>query len=143
METIDPTPDPGEAAAALGAVSDAQAAVRDRPWPIWLYPINALLLGGVALAGLVDSAAIGALVIGVLAVCLVALNYGAGRHMGTPFAIPTSRGFRVLVAAASAFVIGALFARLAGLDWVIIACAVGATSCYAVGAVLHVRSTRG
>jgi len=143
METIDPTPDPREAAAALGAVSDAQAAVRDRPWPIWLYPINALLLGGVALAGLVDSAAIGALVIGVLAVCLVALNYGAGRHMGTPFAIPTSRGFRVLVAAASAFVIGALFARMADLDWAIIACAVGATSCYAIGAVLHVRSTRG
>ncbi|TFV82073.1 hypothetical protein E4V99_14165 [Microbacterium sp. dk485] len=143
METIDPTPGPGEAAAALDAVAEAQTAVRDRPWPMWLYPINAVLLGGVALAGLVDSSAIGALLIGVLAFCLVAVNYGAGRQVGTPFAIPTSRGFRVLVTAAAAFVVGALLARLADLDWVIIACAVGAASSYAVGAVLHFRSTRG
>ncbi|QEW03227.1 hypothetical protein [Microbacterium lushaniae] len=142
METTAAIPDPGEAAASLDAIADAQTAVRDRPWPIWLYVINALLLGGVAIAGLVDSSTIGALVVGALAVALVALNYWAGRRMGAPFAVPTSRGFLLLVAVASVFVLGSLLARLADFDWGIIACAVGATSCYSIGAVLHFRSTR-
>ena len=55
METIDRNPDPHEASAGLEAVAEAQRAVRDRPWPLWLYPANALLLGGLALTGLEPS----------------------------------------------------------------------------------------
>ncbi|WP_413316675.1 hypothetical protein AA0Z99_08535 [Agrococcus sp. 1P02AA] len=142
METIEQTPDRGDAAASLAAVAAAERAVRDRPWPLWLYPANALLLGGVAIAGLIPSSMIGAIVVVALASAMAALNYGAGRRMGTPFAIPTSRGFRILVAASGAFVLLAMLARAAELPWAIIACTVGAIVAYALASVLHLRSTR-
>ncbi len=142
METIEQTPDPRDAAARLAAAADAQRAVRDRPWPIWLYPANALLLGGVALAGLIPSSMVGAIAVLIIASAMAALNLFAGRRIGTPFAIPTSRGFRILVTASAAFVIGALLARAAEVEWAIIACAVAAMLSYAIASVLHHRSTR-
>ena len=142
METIGPNPDPREAAAELDAAGHAQRAVRDRPWPTWLYPINATLLGGVALAGLLRSSMLAAVLVVVLASALAALNYWAGRLMGTPFAIPTSTGFHVLAAASGLFIIGSLFARSAGLDWVIVAFAAGAVVSYGLASVVHYRSTR-
>ncbi|MFS8479339.1 MAG: hypothetical protein FWJ93_10370 [Micromonosporaceae bacterium] len=141
METIDRNPDPHEASAGLEAVAEAQRAVRDRPWPLWLYPTNALLLGGLALTGLVESSMLASLVMLVLGVALAALNYWAGRLMGTPFAVPTSRGFRVLAALSGAFVIVSLFVRAADLEWAIIVCAAGAAISYGLGSVLHYRST--
>lgn len=142
METINSTPDPGEASDGLDAVADAQRAVRDRPWPLWLYPLNAFLLGGVALAGLIRSSMLAAFVVIILGTALAALNYWAGRLIGTPFAVPTSRGFRILAAASGAFVIVSLFARAADLEWVIIVCSAAAAISYGLGSVLHHRSTR-
>jgi len=142
METIESTPDPRSAASDLHAIVDAQRAVRDRPWPLWLYPCNAALLGGIALCGLIDSSMIGALVVLALALGLVALNSLAGRIMGTPFAIPTSWLFRVLVIASAVFVILSIPARTLGSDAAVIACAVAAAACYGVGAVVHARRTR-
>ncbi|WBB65121.1 hypothetical protein [Micromonospora sp. WMMD812] len=141
METIDPNSDPHEASAGLKAVADAQRAVRDRPWPLWLYPANALVLGGLALTGLVESSMLAAFVVLVLGVALAALNYWAGHLMGTPFAVPTSRGFRILAALSGAFVIVSLFARAADLEWAIIVCVAGAAISYSLGSVLHYRST--
>lgn len=142
METIEPTPDPHEASESLDAIADAQRAIRDRPWPGWLYPANALLLGGMALAGLIDSSMIAAFVVLALGVGLVALNYGIGRLLGAPFAVPTSRAFRVLVAVSALFVIASVPARAAGLEWAVIGCAAAAVVSYGIGAVLHSRSTR-
>lgn len=141
METINPDPDPREAAARLDAAADARRAVQDRPWPIWLYPINALLLGGLALAGLLRSSLLAALIVLIIGIALAALNYWAGRLIGTPFAIPTSLGFRILVAASGAFVIVSLLARAADLERVVIVCAIGAVLSYGLGSVLHYRST--
>jgi hypothetical protein len=143
METIDPNLDPREASASLDAVADAQRAVRDRPWPLWLYPVNTLLLGGLAVTGLAHSSMLAAIAAVILGVGLVALNYGAGRLMGTPFAIPTNRGFRILVALSGAFVIASLVARAGNQGWAIIVCAAGAAISYGLGSVLHYRSTRG
>ncbi len=142
METIGPSPDSREASAGLDAIADAQHAVRDRPWPLWLYPTNALLLGALALTGVLESSMLAALLTIALAAALALLNYVAGRQMGTPFAIPTSRGFRILTALAAALVLLSVFARLADLDSVVVACAAGATISYAAGSVLHHRSTR-
>lgn len=141
METTVPNPDRHEAAAALAGVADVRRAVRDRPWPVWLYPTNALLLGGLALAGLVQSSMLGSLIVLALGTAIAALNYWAGRLIGTPFAIPTNRGFRILAALSAVFVIASLFARAADLGWAIVACAAAATVSYSVGSVLHRRST--
>jgi len=142
METIYPEPDPQQAAADLDAVADARRAVRDRRWPLWLYPTNALLLGALALAGLVDSSMLATFILLPLGVALARFNYWAGRRMGTPFAVPTSRGFRVLVALSGLCVLLSVFARAADLPWLIIACAVAAVISYGAGAALHHRSTR-
>ncbi|GLU48424.1 hypothetical protein [Nocardiopsis ansamitocini] len=141
METINPNPDPREAAAGLDAAAGARRAVRDRPWPVWLYPINAILLGGLALAGLLHSSMLATFVVLIIGIALAALNYWAGRLMGAPFVIPTSTGFRILGAVSGAFVIGSLFARAAGLEWVIVVCAIGAVASYGLGSILHYRST--
>ncbi len=142
METIEAQPDPRDAASGLDAVADAQRAVRSRPWPLWLYPSNALLLGALALAGIIDSSMIAALVVVALGGTFSALNYWAGRRMGTPFAIPASRAFRSLVAVSAVFVILSLFTREAGLEWATVPCAAGATLSYGLGSVVHYRSTR-
>lgn len=140
METIDPSPGRHEAAADLVAVADAQRAVRDRPWPIWLYPANALLLGATALTPLLGSARLGAWV--VLGLWVFILNYWAGHLIGTPFAIPTSRGFRLAVAVAALFLITAMAAGSLGPLWLVVGCAASTVISYGVGSVFHHRSTR-
>lgn len=139
METIDP--DPREAAAGLDAVAAARRAVQDRPWPIWLYPTNAILLGGLALAGLLHPSILAASVTLIIGIVLAALNFWAGRLMGTAFAIPTSTGFRVLVAVSGVFVVVSVFARVAGAEWGIVGCALGAVVSYGAGSLVHYRST--
>jgi|GEM_PF-3297118 len=142
METIHGAPDPREASAQLDAIAQAERQVRDRPWPLWLYPSNAVLLGGLALVGLLESSMLVAIVTVVIAVGFVALNYVAGQRIGTPFAIPSSRGFRTLVAVSAACVIASLAARIGGWDAAIIGCAVAAVVSYVAASVLHYRATR-
>lgn len=142
METIPSHPDRHTASAALDVVAEARRAVRDRPWPLWLYLSNAVLLAGVALTGLIETPIAFALVAGVLAMGLAALNYWAGTRMGTPFAIPTSPGFRICAITAGAFVIASLLARGAGLPWVVVLCAGGVLISYGLGAAFHRKSTR-
>lgn len=138
METIDPR----EAAAQLDDAAAAARAIRDTPWPAWLYPTNALLLGGLALDSLVRPSILAALLVIVLAVGFVAINFWAGRRIGAPFAIPTSAGFRILAAIAAVLVLASLFTRELEGPWPTVACAVGAVASYGIGSVLHWRSTR-
>src|SRR5699024_10581733 len=125
----------------LSAVADAQRAVRDQPWPVWLYPTNALLLAGLALTGLLASSMLAAFTALILGVSLVVVNYWAGRRMGTPFAVPTSRSFRALLVVSAIFLIASLFASDANLEWAIIGCAAGAAISYGIGSIVHYRST--
>ena len=142
VETIDRTPEPAEAAANLAAVADARRAVRDRPWPIWLYPANALALGTMASTPLLpELAALAAWVAS--GVAIFVLNFWAGHRMGTPFAIPTSREFGVAVATSTLFLVAALvFGYVEGADRLVVGCAVGTALSYAIGSLLHYRSTR-
>jgi len=142
METIDSTPDPRSAAADLDAIADAKRAIRDRPWPSWLYPVNVIALGGVALSGIIDSSMIAALVTLAFAMVLAIANSAAGQLIGAPFALPTSRTFRILAAVSAVFVLASLPARLIGSDALVIASAAAAMLSYAIGAVVHAASTR-
>ncbi len=141
METIGPNSDPGSAAADLEAVADARRAVRDRPWPAWLYPVNAALLAALVLTALVRSSAVAAVLAVVIGAGLAAINYAVGRAMGTPFAVPTSRAFRLLVALAAVLVIASLFVPPTGSGWWLVGFAAGAAASYGIGAVIHYRST--
>lgn len=133
-------PNPAEAREALASIDTVQRAVRDTPWPTWIYPVNALLLGGMTLTfalggdGFVPFLALGAV--------LVAVNMLLGYRMGTPFAYPTSRPFIASVGAGmacliAAFVIGETSVR----RWPIVVLAIAATAFYLAGAVAHRRST--
>lgn len=115
--------------------------MRDRPWPPWLYPVNAVLLGGVGLAALIESSVVHAAVVCALAAAAVSLNVWVGRRMGTPFVIPTSRGFQGCVALSAVFLVAAMAARDTDSSWIVIAGAVGATVSYLLGSVIHYRST--
>ncbi|WP_434739488.1 hypothetical protein [Micromonospora sp. SH-82] len=141
MESIEPTPNRHQAAADLDAVAAAQHAVRNRPWPRWIYPANALLLGAMALTPLLESARLGAWI--TLGIAVFALNYWAGHQIGTPFAIPTSRGFLAAVALSAVFLATAMIAGDADATWLVVACAAGTSISYTIGSVLHHRSTRG
>lgn len=139
-ETTSLPPVPHEAAAGLDAITTAQRAIRDRPWPVWLYPTNALLLAGLALTDLLESSMLAAFVAVILGPALALINYLVGRRMGTPFAIPTHRGFCLLAALSAVFLIASLFASDAQLNWAIIACAAGAAISYGLASMLHSRS---
>lgn len=140
METTRPTPDGAEAAAALAAIDRSQRAVRDTPWPVWIYPVNAVLLGAMALTPLVGTSGPSAVV--AVAFALVVANLAAGRSNGAPFALPTSRGFLVAVALSTLCVVLALVtASLTDSAAPVVALAVGATATYAAGSVVHHRST--
>ncbi|WP_432520990.1 hypothetical protein [Kineococcus sp. SYSU DK006] len=133
-------PDPDEARAALAGIQQVQRAVRDTPWPTWLYPTNALLLGAMTLTFLLEQHRTAAF----LAVALVvaAVNLVAGYRMGAPWALPTSRLFLAAVAAAGACVVAALvLADLTRSSWPVLVLAVAATALYSAGAVAHRRST--
>ena len=139
MENI-PYPDPVAARAALDDVAAAQRAVRDTPWPVWLYPVNALLLGALSLTALLgDQRSTAALAV---SLTLVVTNLAAGYRMGTPYAVPTSRAFLTCVAASAACLVAALAAaELTDRTWPVVVLALGATGSYLVGAVFHRRST--
>ncbi|WP_432497707.1 hypothetical protein [Kineococcus auxinigenes] len=140
MESTGSTPNPAEARAALADIEDAQRAVRDTPWPTWIYPVNALLLGGMALTFLVEENRTTLFL--AVAFTIVGVNMTTGYRMGTPWTVPTSRGFIAAVAAAGACVLAALLAsELTERAWPVVAFAAAATAAYLVAGVVHRRST--
>lgn len=141
MESINPVPDATAAAKALAEIESAQRAVRDTPWPVWLYPVNAVLLGAMALTSLLDEHSLTALF--AVALVVVAVNVLAGLRMGTPWAVPTSRGFLIAGAVSGGFLVAAvLTSRETDRAWPVVLLAVGTTVSYLIGSVLHHRSTR-
>lgn len=140
MENNSPAPNPAEARAALADIDTAQRAVRDTPWPTWLYPVNALLLGAMTLTfALGDD---GFVFLLAASATLIAVNMLAGYRMGTPFALPTSRVFLASVGAAIACLFAAfVVAELTAKAWPIVVLAIAAAAVYLAGSVVHRRST--
>jgi len=140
MENNLHVPNPAEAREALAHIATAQRAVRDTPWPTWLYPVNALLLGAMTLTfalgddGLVFLLAAGAV--------LITVNMLVGYRMGTPFTLPTSPAFLALVGAAIACLFAAfIVAELTARQWPIVVLAIAGACFYLAGGVAHRRST--
>lgn len=142
METNGESSDRISAVDGLDAIAAARRAVRDQPWPTWLYPTNALLLGAITLTSLLDSSMMASLLILVLGVGVALINYQAGRLMGTPYAVPTSKVFLGFVILAGASTATAVVLRETLSEQGIIACASGAVISYGLGSVVHYRSTR-
>ena len=141
MESIGRGPDSVEARDALASIQDVQRAVRDTPWPTWLYLLNAVLLGTMALTPLLQAERrTNALI--AIAVTIIGANATAGYRMGAPWVLPTSRGFLAAVGASAFCVVAALaVADVTGRTWPIVALAVAAPTIYLAGAVAHRRST--
>lgn len=140
MENIDRAPDSAAAQDALDEVDSAQRAVRDTAWPTWLYPVNAVLIGAMALTALLDDYRL----IMLLAVSFasVGVNMAVGYRTGVPRALPTSRGFLASVAVAVACILAAwLAADLTDRAWPVVALAASAAGSYLIGSVAHRRST--
>lgn len=142
MESIDRPPTSSEARSALDDIDRVQRAVRDTPWPVWLYPVNAVLIGAMALTPLLtDTVRFAALLM--VAALIVAANVITGYRMGTPWALPTSRGFLTSVAVSATFVVVALaFSRPSLPAWLLVLLAAAAAATYSVGSWVHYRSTR-
>lgn len=142
MENKRPALDPSQAADALAAIDRDQRAVRDTPWPLWLYPVNTVLLVALGLSFLAPERALWVTLLIVLAV--VGANLLAGRVNGAPFALPTSRAFLGLVAV-SGFLLVASHAAARELDTALgnVALSLAAGATYAVACWVHHRSTRG
>ena len=140
MENDASVPNPAEAREALATIDTVQRAVRDTPWPTWLYPVNALLLGAMTLTfALGDDGFVPLLATGAV---LIAVNMLAGYRMGTPFTLPTSRLFLASVGAAMACLLGAFtVAEFTTRAWPIVLLAIAATAFYLAGGVAHRRST--
>jgi len=140
MESIGQVPNPAEARDALASIDDVQRAVRDTPWPAWLYLINAVLLGAMALTSLLHEHRSGALL--AVGLTVVGVNVTAGYRIGAPWALPTSRGFLAAVAASVYCVVAALaVADLIEPTWPVVVLALAATAIYLTGGVVHRRST--
>ncbi|MEV0902034.1 hypothetical protein [Actinoplanes sp. NPDC049802] len=140
MENNTHVPNPAEAREALADIDTAQRAVRDTPWPTWIYPVNALLLGAMTLTfalgddGLVLLLAAGA--------ALMAVNVLAGYRMGAPYTLPTSRVFLALAGASTMCLFAAfVVAELTTQARPIVVLAVAAAAFYLAGGVVHRRST--
>lgn len=141
MESINSVPDAAAAAKALAEIESAQRAVRDTPWPVWLYPVNAVLLGAMALTTLLDEHSSKALL--AIALAVLAVNVLAGLRIGTPWALPTSRGFLTAVAVSVGLLVAAMVTSdLTDRAWPVVLLAVGTTVSYLIGSALHHRSTR-
>ena len=140
MENNLSVPDPAEAREALATIDTAQRAVRDTPWPTWIYPVNALLLGTMTLTiALGDDGFVPLLAAGAV---LMAVNLLAGYRMGTPYTLPTSRTFLALAGASIACLAAAfVVAELTTQRWPIVVLAVAAAALYLAGGVAHRRST--
>ena len=138
MESIG-EPTPAEARTALDDIDRVQRAVRDTPWPVWLYPVNAVLLAASALTALLDSPAS---LLGVAAV-IIAVNVITGYRMGTPWALPTNRGFLACVALSALCVaLAQAVGNPSGPAGPVVLLAAAAASIYSIGSILHDRSTR-
>ncbi|GAA2884191.1 hypothetical protein Acy02nite_08070 [Actinoplanes cyaneus] len=140
MENNLDVPNPAEARKALADIDTVQRAVRDTPWPTWLYPVNALLLGAMTSTFALGDDGF----VPLLASCavLIAVNTLAGYRMGTPFALPTSRVFLASVGAAMACLLAAfIVAEVTTQRWPILVLAVAAAAVYLAGGVAHRRST--
>jgi hypothetical protein len=141
MESIGRVPTSAEARDALASIQDVQRAVRDTPWPTWLYPVNAVLLGAMALTSLLPEHRSGVVLLAV-ALTVVGVNVTAGYRMGTPWALPTSPGFLAAVAASALCMVAALaVTALTERTWPVVVLAVAATAIYLAGGVVHRRST--
>ncbi|MEU4422526.1 hypothetical protein AB0F81_18000 [Actinoplanes sp. NPDC024001] len=140
MENNTHVPDPAEAREALASIDTAQRAVRDTPWPTWIYPANAFLLGAMTLTfALGDDGFPFLLAAGAV---LMAVNVLAGYRMGTPYTLPTSRVFLALVGASTACLFAAfVVSELTAQAWPIVVLAVAAAAFYLAGGVAHRRST--
>lgn len=140
MENNPHVPSLDEARAALANIDTAQRAVRDTPWPTWIYPVNALLLGAMTLTfALGDDGFTPRLAASAV---LITVNLLAGYRMGTPFTLPTSRVFLAsVVAAAACVLIAFIVAELTAQQWPIIVLAIAAAAIYLAGGVAHRRST--
>jgi hypothetical protein len=140
MESIERAPDPAEARAALADIERAQRAVRDTPWPTWIYLVNAVLVGAMASTSLLQEHRNTALL--AVAFTIVGVNVTAGYRMGTPWALPTSRVFLAAVAASTLCVAAAIaVASLTERAWPIIVLSIAATVIYLAGSAAHRRST--
>ncbi|OZD10347.1 hypothetical protein CH275_01340 [Rhodococcus sp. 06-235-1A] len=138
MENIG-RPTPAEARSALDDIDRIQRAVRDTPWPVWLYPVDAVLLALFALTALLDSRV---WFLGVAAV-IIAVNVITGYRMGTPWALPTDRGFLTCVALAGfCVVLAQAVGNPSGPAWPVVLLAVAAFSIFSIGSILHYRGTR-
>ncbi|MBO1753182.1 hypothetical protein J4G33_15345 [Actinotalea sp. BY-33] len=141
MENNTTAPDVAEAREALAAITTAQQAVRNTPWPTWIYPVNAALLAALALTALLSEDR-HTITLAVMFM-VVGINMTAGYRSGTPSAVPTSRGF--LAAAAVAMLAAGtavLLPTVSGPTWLIVVLAVVAAASYLLGGVAHRRSTR-
>lgn len=142
MENIDRPPNAQEAREALVDIQTVQRAVRNTPWPSWLYLVNAALLGALVLTLLLEEQQ--AVVFTAVAVVVVAVNVVAGYRSGAPWVLPTSLAFFVAVAVAVAglCVFGAFaVAGLPGMSWLVVVLAACAMASYVLGAVAHRRSS--
>jgi hypothetical protein len=140
MENIERRPDPAEAREALASIERAQLAVRNTPWPTWIYPVNAVLVAGMALTSLLPQHRSAALF--AVAVTIICVNVTAGYRMGTPWALPTSRAFLTAVTASTLCVVAAIaVADVVERAWPIVVLAVAAAVIYLAGGVAHRAST--
>ena len=140
MENNLDVPNSAEAREALANIDTVQRAVRDTPWPTWIYPVNALLLGAMTLTFALGDRGVVFLLAG--GAVLIAVNLLAGYRMGTPFTFPTSRVFLASVGAAMACMLPAfIVADLTTRSWPIVVLAVAAAVLYLAGGVAHRRST--
>ncbi|MBL7255342.1 hypothetical protein [Paractinoplanes lichenicola] len=138
MENIERVPDSTAAREALASIDVAQRAVRDTPWPTWLYPVNAVLLGAMALTALAPEDNRFPTLLAV-AFAVIAVNAVTGYRMGTPWTWPTSRVFLVSVIGAG-LCMAAAFA-VSDHTGPVIALAVATAALYLVGSVAHRRTT--
>lgn len=140
MANIDHQPSASDAREALATIENAQRAVRDTPWPAWIYPTNAVLLGALALTALLEQDRRFTAML--LMFAIVAINILAGYRTGVPSALPTSRTFLVLVTVAGACAAGAfVVAEVQEAVWPVVVLAALATASYLVAGVAHRAST--
>lgn len=142
MENNRPAVDPAAAADALAEIDQDRRAVRDTPWPAWLYPVNSLLIAAIGLSFQLPERAMWVTL--ALSLLLAGANLLAGRVNGVPFALPTSRLFVGLVAVSAVLLLASrTAAREADGPWLNVAVSLAAGATYAVASRVHFRSTRG
>ena len=93
MENNRNLPDPAEAREVLADIERAEHAVRDVPWPIWLYAFNAVTLLALPATLLLPDYYSASAILLILA--QISVNVWAGRHYTIPWAIPSDMTFRI------------------------------------------------